>query len=45
MLKSSLKVLNLVINGLPSIHTYGDHTRAAVIHVLNLVINGLPSIP
>ena len=40
------KVLNLVINGLPSIPTYATAaiTVGAVAYVLNLVINGLPSI-
>ena len=38
-------VLNLVINGLPSIHRH-DYAFALVndAYVLNLVINGLPSI-
>ena len=36
-------VLNLVINGLPSIHN-GNFTLEHTGFVLNLVINGLPSI-
>ena len=45
-LKLSEKVLNLVINGIPSIHginepPLGDLSRSIV---LNLVINGIPSI-
>ena len=41
---SDLIVLNLIINGLPSIlniHLYNQITTS----VLNLIINGLPSIP
>ena len=39
------KVLNLVINGLPSIHeTLEECKKDLGIKVLNLVINGLPSI-
>ena len=37
-------VLNLVINGLPSIHNNEREDDYYVISVLNLVINGLPSI-
>ena len=37
-------VLNLVINGLPSILTLGLIVGLLVVNVLNLVINGLPSI-
>ena len=38
-------VLNLVINGLPSIRMPEDYEDATVLsEVLNLVINGLPSI-
>ena len=41
-----LKVLNLVINGLPSIPGYKNpYMRGFIKEVLNLVINGLPSIP
>ena len=45
--KELIKVLNLVINGLPSIHIAGiePEIRTTAIGVLNLVINGLPSIP
>ena len=40
-----LKVLNLVINGLPSILLlYSSHESKYKFIVLNLVINGLPSI-
>ncbi|WP_407936076.1 hypothetical protein [Fusobacterium polymorphum] len=38
-----LEVLNLVINGLPSILTEEEY-KDMEIKVLNLVINGLPSI-
>ena len=39
------KVLNLVINGLPSISKEGDSIKVThMCYVLNLVINGLPSI-
>ena len=38
-------VLNLVINGLPSILIeYTNCIRMEILYVLNLVINGLPSI-
>ena len=40
-----LRVLNLVINGLPSILKHKKSAFASVFKVLNLVINGLPSIP
>ena len=42
-----MRVLNLVINGLPSIRIEGFHIAGfpAAVTVLNLVINGLPSIP
>ena len=39
-----MNVLNLVINGLPSIPYTDDEVMAEVDRVLNLVINGLPSI-
>ena len=38
-------VLNLVINGLPSILKLELELVVKVFSVLNLVINGLPSIP
>ena len=38
-------VLNLVINGLPSIPNMREFIRVYYVYVLNLVINGLPSIP
>ena len=41
---SSIVVLNLVINGLPSILSQKKWLKSLV-KVLNLVINGLPSIP
>ena len=46
MINEKIKmVLNLVINGLPSILTYAKYAATAlVVGVLNLVINGLPSI-
>ena len=37
-------VLNLVINGLPSIHRMREGLAVGENDVLNLVINGLPSI-
>ena len=37
-------VLNLVINGLPSIHNVKSSATNLGLKVLNLVINGLPSI-
>ena len=41
--KYALAVLNLIINGLPSIHK--EIVRMVVtLKVLNLIINGLPSI-
>ena len=39
-----LEVLNLVINGLPSILKHSDEIARIEKAVLNLVINGLPSI-
>ena len=43
--KSPLKVLNLIINGLPSIQNiHNEMTVHADEHVLNLIIDGLPSI-
>ncbi len=39
-----MKVLNLVINGLPSIPESDTKKEITKIKVLNLVINGLPSI-
>ena len=39
-----VKVLNLVINGIPSIHTDKDGKWVYPVYVLNLVINGIPSI-
>ena len=38
------KVLNLVINGMPSILLYTSIYSINNIRVLNLVINGMPSI-
>ena len=38
------KVLNLIINGLPSIHETQNNINAFNVYVLNLIINGLPSI-
>ena len=38
-------VLNLIINGLPSILKASSLTISPVFLVLNLIINGLPSIP
>ena len=40
---NTVVVLNLVINGLPSIHN-GTYKMSSITDVLNLVINGLPSI-
>ena len=42
---NSIRVLNLVINGLPSIQVMELLQGLNSIRVLNLVINGLPSIP
>ena len=39
----SLEVLNLIINGIPSIHST-DVVEEEVNRVLNLIINGIPSI-
>ena len=36
-------VLNLIINGLPSIYLSKNH-KVFIFAVLNLIINGLPSI-
>ena len=38
-------VLNLIINGLPSIPKTLEMLARVVNYVLNLIINGLPSIP
>ena len=43
--KPHAEVLNLVINGLPSIQKTIYGISRYYIKVLNLVINGLPSIP
>ena len=40
-----IRVLNLVINGLPSILSKTKQGKLTSFNVLNLVINGLPSIP
>ena len=40
-----VEVLNLVINGLPSILNMTKQEIKEIREVLNLVINGLPSIP
>ena len=37
-------VLNLIINGIPSIR-YPEELQRVVSRVLNLIINGIPSIP
>ena len=37
-------VLNLIINGIPSIHDIENGMSAKNIQVLNLIINGIPSI-
>ena len=40
-----LVVLNLIINGLPSIQNFYEVlTKKGLVEVLNLIINGLPSI-
>ena len=41
-LEVCLKVLNLIINGLPSKHI-GSDLSLRIANVLNLIINGLPS--
>ena len=38
-------VLNLIINGIPSIQKGGHYSRYVYNKVLNLIINGIPSIP
>ena len=43
-LKHYMKVLNLIINGLPSILYYKITLGGNIMEVLNLIINGLPSI-
>ena len=45
MKNSKLGVLNLIINGLPSILKISLGTIKGRHQVLNLIINGLPSIP
>ena len=42
---SSSKVLNLIINGWPSIQNTKIYSKKPVHIVLNLIINGWPSIP
>ena len=42
---SEEEVLNLVINGIPSILKYQKKILIWLKKVLNLVINGIPSIP
>ena len=42
---SNHKVLNLIINGLPSILRKKIELMGLLFVVLNLIINGLPSIP
>ena len=37
-------ILNLMINGLPSIHIEKDLNEKGYYVILNLIINGLPSI-
>ena len=41
---NKVEVLNLIINGLPSIHRYDNKDQPVFAGVLNLIINGLPSI-
>ena len=43
--KKNVLVLNLVINGIPSIQFKYYTFAPEVLGVLNLVINGIPSIP
>ena len=38
------KVLNLIINGIPSIHEKTKDAYVRKVCVLNLIINGIPSI-
>ena len=40
-----VRVLNLVISGIPSIRTYRNNWKTWGNSVLNLVISGIPSIP
>ena len=42
--KGLVEVLNLIINGLPSIPYKELLQKSFIINVLNLIINGLPSI-
>ena len=44
VIEVSKEVLNLIINGLPSIHKEKGILAKALRIVLNLIINGLPSI-
>ena len=45
-MSTKINVLNLIINGLPSIHIQnGKDLTLLKTGVLNLIINGLPSIP
>ena len=39
-----VQVLNLIINGIPSIHLIKNMVRLEAVLVLNLIINGIPSI-
>ena len=45
VLETHLGVLNLVINGMPSILRMVATNNTINMYVLNLVINGMPSIP
>ena len=38
-------VLNLIINGIPSIQYTNKNNKPTQVFVLNLIINGIPSIP
>ena len=44
VMKAIFEVLNLIINGLPSILYSMDYSKMSIHQVLNLIINGLPSI-
>ena len=44
MMRKKMQVLNLIINGLPSIQKANSFSDEEILEVLNLIINGLPSI-
>ena len=44
VINSIADVLNLIINGIPSIPFNAEEVKAEIARVLNLIINGIPSI-